>query len=412
MPTAGYRYLPVLLSLLASPLAASQPMRLQLEVDANGVSRHNAPVSATLDASVPAEFGDRVRATLTPADGGTDGRIPAQVERYGNSLIVHWIEPFLEPGAVKNYTLKIDPSIGSQTGQAAFRFVDGDGYRDLLLGDRPIYRHMNKYDPADRENTYKPFYQVYGMHYDGFITKGAGGKFPHHRGLFFGFKTPHGDFWHCPGGVSLRHRKYDTAHEMVGPIVSRGVAITDWVGKDAKAILRDTQQVTAWNLGQGRLILDFDITVESLAGQPIPLGGDPHHAGFHFRAAQEVADVPSADKQGGGTAYTRPPAAKHVGNDVWENCAWLDGVFSIRGNRYGVTHMNAPTNPRPTAYSARGYGRFGAYFAAEVHPDKPLKLRYRIAIRDANEGGATTSLEELGSAYENFVAPVRASLAR
>src|SRR5689334_3640942 len=67
-----------------------------------------------------------------------------------------------------------------------FRFVDGDGYRELHYQGRPIYRYMIKYDPKDRENTYKPFHHVYGFHDEGFITKGPGGMETHHRGIFFG----------------------------------------------------------------------------------------------------------------------------------------------------------------------------------------------------------------------------------
>jgi hypothetical protein len=88
---------------------------------------------------------------------------------------------------------------------------------------------------------------------------------------------------------------------------------------------------------------------------------------------------------------------------------WLDGAFTIKGNRYGVQHMDSPTNPRPTTYSSRAYGRFGAYFATDVAPDKPLKLRYRIAVRDA--GAAETSPEQLDAAYQDFAKPVRVSVA-
>ena len=42
------------------------------------------------------------------------------------------------------------------------------------------------------------------------ITKGPGGRYTHHRGIYFGFnKTAYGDFWHCPD-VSQRHESFDT----------------------------------------------------------------------------------------------------------------------------------------------------------------------------------------------------------
>src|SRR5687768_5936912 len=73
---------------------------------------------------------------------------------------------------------------------AEFRFVDGDGVRDLYFGTKPIWRDNIKYDPADRDNTYKPYKHVYGFGKNaGPITKGPGGTHPHHRGVFLGFKT-------------------------------------------------------------------------------------------------------------------------------------------------------------------------------------------------------------------------------
>jgi peptidoglycan-associated lipoprotein len=42
-------------------------------------------------------------------------------------------------------------------------------------------------EPKDRERTYKPFYHLYDKNGEDFVTKGPGGKFTHHRGIYFGF---------------------------------------------------------------------------------------------------------------------------------------------------------------------------------------------------------------------------------
>src|SRR5687768_13748326 len=193
----------LLLSLFLPSLAlAADPVRVKLSVVSEGLARQNVPVTATIDAKVPAEaFITGVATATLKTDDGFD--VPAQLERSADGVVIRWVEPSLASDVIKMYTLTVDPSAKPQA--AVFRFEARDGYRDLLLGERPVYRHMNKFDPADFENTYKPFYHVYDFHGDGFITKGAGGKYPHHRGLFLGFKTPHGDFWHCREGVSLQH---------------------------------------------------------------------------------------------------------------------------------------------------------------------------------------------------------------
>jgi hypothetical protein len=40
---------------------------------------------------------------------------------------------------------------------AGWSFADGDGYRDVLLDGKPVLRHMNAWDPARRNDTFKPY---------------------------------------------------------------------------------------------------------------------------------------------------------------------------------------------------------------------------------------------------------------
>ena len=62
-------------------------------------------------------------------------------------------------------------------------------------------------DPSDRERTYKPFHHIYQETGIDFLTKGPGGKYSHHRGIFLGFskckifnndsEIANVDTWHC-----------------------------------------------------------------------------------------------------------------------------------------------------------------------------------------------------------------------
>jgi hypothetical protein len=281
---------------------------------------------------------------------------------------------------------------------ATYRFVDGDGYRDLLVDDKPIWRDMIKYDPADRENTYKPYKHMYGFGGDGeFITKGAGGTHPHHRGIFLGFKTQFGDFWHCPD-VTQRHVKYLSDREMAGPDSARDAQVIEWVGKDDKPVVRDTREITTRVVSPTDIIMDFDITLEALTDDPIDLGGDAHHAGFHFRAAQEVHST-NAKSMGGSATYISSSGAKLTKNDVWENCDWTHMMFPIKDRKYALTHFDAPTNPRPIQYSLRPYGRVGSFFTGKLTKGAPLKLRYRLRLRD---GASAISAEQLAAEYKEY----------
>lgn len=285
---------------------------------------------------------------------------------------------------------------------AEFHFVDGDGYRELHFGDQPIYRYVTKYDPADHANTYKPFHHVYGFHDEGFLTKGPGGWFSHHRGIFFGFKTQYGDFWHCPD-VSQRHVKFLEDREQVSNASARTASITDWIDKTGKAVVRDTREVTARRTPK-ELILDFDITVESLPGAgEVQLGGDPHHAGFHFRASQEVTGEPadSKAKTTGLATFILPTSAQEGKNSTTTHADWVACAFKIKDHPYVVAHFDHASNPRPITYSVRPYGRFGSFCPMTVKEGEPLKLKYRIIVMDAPSPEAITS-EALAMRYDEY----------
>src|SRR5205823_12381540 len=120
-----------------------------------------------------------------------------------------------------------------------------------------------------------------------------------------------------------------------------------------KAVVRDTREWTTWRIDEKHFVYDYDITTGSLTGKTLKLTADPHHAGFHFRAAEEVAEVKTEDKNGGGAKYVRPEGAALIKDDNWSGCAWVHCTFSVNGRPYAVTHMDAPENPKPTTYSTR-----------------------------------------------------------
>jgi len=255
---------------------------------------------------------------------------------------------------------------------AKITYVDGDGFRDCLVDGKPVWRHMNAYDDSSKESlhdTYKTFHHVFANDGKELITKGAGGKFTHHRGLFLGWaKTStaggaKGDWWHCKG-VSLRHKEYKDGGATV---------VNDWCNGDGTPVVRDTRSVATSILKDGTRQMDFDITIESLDGD-LHLNGDPQHAGFQFRAHNGVTSSH--------TKYVHPATAENTGNDVWKNSPWMVGTFDHDGTAYSVQHMQHPNNPKfaETVYSTRNYGRFGAYAPHKVKEGEKLNLKYRILI--------------------------------
>ena len=409
--------------MLLAPLRLARAADVKIIVDADGVARTNVPIIARLTGVKDAP--PTGPAILTRGGGWSDA-VVAQVGNHGDGeIVVRWIEPALGANEKRTYTLMTVPSVDEKR---RFRFVDGgEAWRDLYFGDRPVMSQIIKYDERDHAGTFKPFDMVYTLrpttqpatqphgeldkNYQ-FVTKGVGGQYTHHRGIYFGFnKTAYGDFWHCPD-VSQRHESFDTSHEWAGPIAAKMIAKTGWVAKDGQAKFRDTRDVTAWRIGENELVLDYAITLETLTGKPEQVGGDAHHAGFHFRASNELADTKDKSRRGGQAAYVFPPTAKLVKDDVWSGVTWANASFDLFGRRYSVTHMDASENPKPTTYSTRRYGRFGAFFTSEVTPEKPLKVNYRLVIRDTT-GGATTqpAAADVEAEYQSFIKPVKVTIA-
>jgi len=397
-------------------VAASCPgadLQFEIKVDPAGIARRNSPTSVKLrpGKELPAGWtapGDGlVSAILTPANGGK--AIDAQVVSLAGAkgIEVYWREKKLDPGMESRYTLRLGS--GGKTPSTVFSFKEGSGYSDLLYGKTPVLRQMTAYDPTSKDSlhqTYKTFHHVWGFHGDGFITKGAGGQYTHHRGLFIGFsKTRVGDkqwdFWHCKG-VSVRHEKYDPAAEAMGPVLGRILSQTGWYDPDGKVVVRDYRQVTAWRQVEAQALLDFVITIEAVSDK-VSLKGDPQHAGFQYRA------VESKPGKGNKTTYVRSTESTGGKNDVWEGAEWITGIFQHGENNYAVTHMDHPKNPRPTVYSTRNYGRFGAYFEKDLKKGEKLELRYRIFIVDTKKH-PDVSVARYEKKYWDYIEPSRVTV--
>lgn len=280
---------------------------------------------------------------------------------------------------------------------AGWTFADGNGYRDLLFDGKPVVRNMNAWDPARRNDTFKPYTHVFAFDGQTLLTKGPGGKFTHHRGAFIGWNktTLDGktyDFWHCKG-VERKHSNYVKAEEKAGADEAVMVSVIDWPTPEGKTVISEKQTITGRVLAPGKLQLDFTFELSAPSG-PVKLEGDPQHAGFHFRAAEEV------ERHEKDTRYIRPQGAQDKKGDVWAECPWVVCDFTVEGKRYSVMHMSGPANPKPSVYSTRAYGRFGNFFTTEVKPGAPLKLNFRLLIEDE----AAAAKEDWTARYAEWTA--------
>jgi len=267
----------------------------------------------------------------------------------------------------------------AQGAWAALEFQDTKGkHLDVVLDGKVLVRYMYEYDPSDKESlhkTYKPYLHVFDAEGKEPITKGPGGQFTHHRGIFIGWsKIKVGDKsydrWHMKGG-SIVHQKF------LGQAIKDGVATftsqTHWMDEADQPFLTEERTISiSEGRHGGRLMIDFQSKLTPL-DEGVFLNGDPEHAGIQYRPANEV------DRKK--TRYLFPNGVTKV-NGV-KDLPWAAENYTLGEKQYSVVHLNARTNPKGTVHSAyRDYGRFGAYFKKEIPKGDSLTVNYGFLIKE------------------------------
>jgi hypothetical protein len=343
---------------------------------------------------------------------------------------LHFILPAIQAGASVAVTVKIG-ALTSVPDPVVLRWRDSPEFPELLRTDpgqdmhRPILRYMNQgYDkstPDKRDRTYKVFHHLYDPAGKRFVSNGGecdvppGEKqkllYPHHRGLMFAFNRisygdkQQADTWHCNKGEHQSHAKYLKVQG--GQVLGRQRTLIDWHGRDDAVFAKEERELTAYNVPGGTLV-EFASRLRTANG-PVKLDGDPQHAGFQFRAANEVAARTAAQ-----TYYLRPDGKDEPGKTRnWPevkthvNLPWNAMSFVLGGKRYTAVYMNHPRNPGESRWSERDYGRFGCYFAYELTADRPLVVNYRLWLQDGDMTG-----EQAAALSNAFIAPPQSATSK
>lgn len=401
---------------LAAGMSMAADASFDLTIQAGGHDRHNTPVSVLV--TLPDALAEAKVAALATADGT---KLPGQLTDLG--LLsprvkvragfvprqLHFVLPELEQG--KSLKLVATVAAGPAPEGKGFRWKDEPGqHAELSCGGRPVLRYVYKaLDPQAREETYKVFHHLYDPAGTRFVTKGPGGKYSHHRGLFFGFsRVSYGqnqrvDTWGCGGGAHQSHEGF-LAQE-AGPVLARHAVAVDWHGPGPALFAKEKRELTVYGVPGGQLV-EFASRLSSTVGK-VKLDGDPQHAGFQFRAAQEVAD---GDQKL--TYYLRPDGKGEPGetrnwpgNKDFVNLPFNAMSFVIDGKRYTAVYLDRPQNPKEARFSERTYGRFGSYFVYDLDEGKDLAVNYRVWLQDGEMTG-----QQAASLAADFTDPVRVTV--
>ena len=261
---------------------------------------------------------------------------------------------------------------------AEFAFKDSaaEGQLDVLNDGKVIARYMYANDLSTKERTFdtaKTYLHVFDAEGKAPITKGPGGNFPHHRGIFVGWNklTVDGkqdDLWHMPGTRQL-HRKF--SGEKSGKDSASVTSEVSWVDKAGKPLIEEKRTMTFLDAPEPAYeMIDVNTTLKAVAGDTL-FNGDPEHSGLQFRAANEV----KAEK----TMYLFPKEKADPHKDL--DYTWVGESYVLGDKTYSVIYLNHPKNPTKTRFSAyRDYGRFGGFFTTSLKKDEELNLQVRFLI--------------------------------
>lgn len=399
------------LLLVASPLlAASHTVRFTVEAGPH--DRVDTPVIVPI--TLPTEFAKIGVADVFDGQGKqligqiTPPRLLAENKEAGAYELTFML-PALKAGSSAEFSATInDPA---KTPREVYRWQTGEEHDDLTFAGRPVLRYMHApYDPATREQNYKVFHHVYSPDGKQLVTKGPGGRYTHHRGLFYGFnRVTYGDgkrcdIWHCSGDTHQLHSEVVSSE--AGPVLGRHLVRISWNAARGETFATELRELTVYHAADGQLI-EFASRLASEDGK-IHLDGDPQHAGFHFRAADEVASATA--KQ---TYYIRPDGQdtpgktrNWPGNKDHVNLSWNAMSFVVGGERYTAAYLDRPLNPKEARFSERDYGRFGSYFVYDLEPGKTLDLNYRVWLQ---AGELTPTAVAAHDA--NFDTPIKVTVA-
>ncbi len=285
--------------------------------------------------------------------------------------------------------LGVTPAAAAEQG---FAFRDQPGqYLDVTFDGKTVARYMMAYDPEQLQDTYKPYLHVMDVEGSQPITKGPGGQYTHHRGIFIGFNRlavdgKSYDLWHMSGGPQVHQKFLD---QEAGADQARFTSLVHWNTKDGQTLIEE-QRTFVFHAVPAPALLSVEVTsiLKAVAGDTL-LGGDPEHAGIQYRPANEV------DRKQ--TRYLFPAEGNDPRKD--KDLPWAGETYVLDGKTYSVVQFNHPDNPQGSVWSAyRDYGRFGVFPKVEVGKGQTVSFKYRFCVKT----GDLPDREQIQKKYDEY----------
>lgn len=394
-----------LAAVIASRPAPAAQLKLKVTPQADGA---NVPVCAKID--LPAELkklpGEKIMVILRQAGGRSAA---GQVVHTDGGAELWWILPKAKANKSTTWTVELT-AVKFKRVEFKVDLKDEAGkHLDVLWAGKAVTRYMYARDTSTKQRaheTYKVYNHVFDEAGKEVITKGPGGLYTHHRGIFIGwnrlgFAGKRYDFWGM-GGTTQEHQKL--LRQTAGPVLARYRARVHWNITGPKTILSEERQITVFRQPAPTIMLmDFRTLLTAAAGE-VMLDGDPEHAGCQYRPHNDLAEAGKkggpATKGGAKYLFHREGIDPRKDRDL----PWVAMSYALGGKAYNVQHMSHPGIPKGNTYSAyRPYGRFGACFKQKIPEGQTLELRYRFRVG----AGQMPTRAEMAARYAAFARPPR-----
>jgi len=316
---------------------------------------------------------------------------PVQFEESGGGHTSLWFSAAVPAGETKTFV----PSEQEEcTGSAFLWEREGEtSYRLLIDGVPGIEYHFPEFDMDSYEETMKPFHHVFSPDGSQLITKGIGGTYTHHRGIFYGYNHVRigedgesMNLWSAreDRGEVTEHR--DFVREWTGPVYGGHEVEIEWKDSDGEIFADEIRRVKVYKRSNSELLIDVESNLTSHVNE-LQLDGDLHHAGIQFRASQYVDDNPEYSRFLRPESWADYPENEEIDDpENYTNLPWNAFQFVVEGEPYTVGYFSHPGNPQGGEMSERLYGRFGEFIPGIVLDEsETLTLRYRFLISSGHE---------------------------
>ncbi|MBF0198868.1 MAG: PmoA family protein [Planctomycetes bacterium] len=266
-----------------------------------------------------------------------------------------------------------------------------------------LARLETKNDKANDEKaleTYKVYMSISNPFNPGKnITKQAGHKFPHHRGIYIGWKKTiiandgNYDTWHMKRGV--RQEFSEIISQESSKENAKLTVTINWVSS-SDLILKEERSFVFYKPNANKsFTLDKTSKIFAIKDDT-KLMGDPEHAGCQFRANEEVVNNKSAKYLFAEGALNEKEVKKKSGLE------WACINFETQGQKFIVQHMTHPSLKDNLIYSAyRNYGRFGSYMVKDIKKGESEEFKFRFYISPGQFNESTVN--ECKERYAEFL---------